>query len=294
MSFVTASRIHASVVVGVLLASAGCDFREATEPRSSPQQPAANAVAAASESVLPAAALNDGPPPVVRWETVDELPRELAIFRHVFWEPDDTRSLRQLIRATDMVKGKRVLEIGTGSGLISLCCLQAGAAHVLATDINPFAMKNSAFNAELLGFTERFEVRLVPQRSPDAWSVIREQERFDLIISNPPWENDKPVTLAEFALYDPEFQLMKSLLDGLPDRLNPGGRALLAYGCVTAIRRLQELAAERNLALRILDDRLLDQLDEVFLPGMLLEITLPETTRHESPTAGDGGSSAER
>ena len=48
----------------------------------------------------------------------------------------------------------------------------------------------------------------------------------------------------------------------------------LAYGCVTAIRRIQEVAADEKLQCRLLDERSLDTLPELFLPGMLIEITV--------------------
>ena len=41
---------------------------------------------------------------------------------------------------------------------------------------------------------------------------------------------------------------------------------------VSAIKTAQQLAEEHNLELRILDERDLDGLAEVFLPGMLLEV----------------------
>ena len=213
---------------------------------------------------------------VASWQSVADLPKELAILPTVFWEPADTESLRQLIRNTPLVKDRSVLEIGTGSGLIALCCLQAGAANVVATDINPNAVRNAALNAERLGFQKRMQCRLVSRRSPDAWSVVASDETFDLIISNPPWEDRKPGTLAEFALYDPGFQLLKSLMSGCRKHLKPNGKMLLAYGCVSAIRTAIRLAEEHRLKLRILDDRQLDDLKEVFLPGMLLEVTVPQ------------------
>ena len=169
--------------------------------------------------------------------------------------------------------GKSVLEIGTGSGLISLCCLQQNAQAVVATDINPHAVRNAQFNADHLKMSERIDVRLVPRRAPGAWTVIRPDEQFDVIITNPPWEDGKPTKLSDFALYDPDFALMKSLLDGFDEHLKPGGRVLLAYGCVTAIRLLQSESEKRGLSFTIHDDRDLNELDEVFLPGMLLEIT---------------------
>ena len=234
-----------------------------------------------AEPSLSLSVSEDSPEPsILAWESVDDLPDSIAVFDHVFWEPDDTNSLRELIRSADLVNDKSVLEIGTGSGLISLCCLNRGARRVVATDINPHAVDNAKYNAEHLGFSERLDVRLVPRRDPGAWTVIRPDEKFDVIISNPPWEDGKPTQLSDFALYDPDFALMKSLLDGIDQHLKPGGRVLLAYGCVTAVRLLKSESEQRGLSFKIHDNRSLDELEEVFLPGMLLEIT--RTTELES------------
>ncbi|MDG1897862.1 MAG: 50S ribosomal protein L11 methyltransferase [Fuerstiella sp.] len=86
-------------------------------------------------------------PSILAWERVEALPEQIAVFDHVFWEPDDTRSQRELLRSTDLVHGKSVLEIGTGSGIVSLCCSQAGASRIVATDINPWAVRNAVYNA---------------------------------------------------------------------------------------------------------------------------------------------------
>lgn len=217
---------------------------------------------------------------VKAWHAVEELPGPIAQFETVFWEPADTLSLREQIWHTPLVRDRSVLEIGTGTGLVALCCLGAGASRVVATDINPAAVSNARYNARLLGWNSRLDVRLVPLASPGAFTVIEDQERFDLIVSNPPWEPGTPTHIAEFALYDQEFVLLESLLRGLPRYLRPGGRALLAYGCVTAIRRASELAEQLQLRIEFLDDRRLEDLPEVFLPGMLLEVTVPD--RHPS------------
>jgi release factor glutamine methyltransferase len=214
-------------------------------------------------------------PGIVRWETVPPLRHDVAIMESVFWEPADTDSLRALIFTTPRIKGSRVLEIGTGSGLVSLCCLQAGAAHVVATDLNPNAVQNVRYNAVNFATPDHLDARLVPRRDPNAWTVIKPDERFDFIISNPPWEDQKPKSVAEFALYDPDFKLLDSLVTGARDRLNPNGRMWLAYGCVSAIRRVEKLAEAEQLNYQQLDERSLDELPEVFLPGMLLELTVP-------------------
>jgi predicted RNA methylase len=216
--------------------------------------------------------------PVAAWRTVEDLPIEVTIFDKVFWEPLDTASLRKLLRETPVVKDKRVLEIGTGSGLLSLCALQAGASYVVATDVKPNAVANARYNAEALGAKERFEVRQVAQSERGAFVVIRDDETFDIIISNPPWVDRKPGRIEDFALYDEAFLLMRTLFEGLPKHLNPGGKALLAYGSVSGIRMLYKLSAEKGYDIRVIDDdRNLDDLEEEFLPGMLLEVTVPRS-----------------
>jgi predicted nicotinamide N-methyase len=46
-----------------------------------------------------------------------------------------------------LVSGKRVLDIGSGSGLVGLAAAKAGAAQVLAADIDAFACAAIALNA---------------------------------------------------------------------------------------------------------------------------------------------------
>lgn len=262
----------------VTVLAAGCS--KTTPPSDILPQPVAPQKAAEAETpskadLVPSSGTSSLPG-IVRWETMPPLSHDIAIMETVFWEPADTQSLRNKIFESLDIKGSRVLEIGTGSGLVALCCLAAGAAHVVATDVNPNAVHNVRYNTvELFGDDTRLEARLVPRRQPGAWTVITPDERFDFIISNPPWENAKPKTVEEFALYDPGFLLLDSLVTGARERLRPGGRMWLAYGCVTAIRRIKELATHEGLRHAQLDDRSLDELPELFLPGMLVELTVP-------------------
>jgi len=200
---------------------------------------------------------------------------QIIQFESVFWEPDDTVSLRELITEDAICTGRSVLEIGTGTGLIAILSAQNTADGVVATDINPAAVANARYNAAMLAEGMEIEIRSVSPQSPGAFAVIKDKEQFDLILSNPPWEDGKVSQPADHAFYDPDFALMDSLLDGLPKHLKPGGRCLLAYGHVPAIKRLQEQAEERGYEFKILDKRKLDDLETDFLPGMLSEIRVP-------------------
>lgn len=214
-------------------------------------------------------------PRIKDWKSVEDFEQNLAVFETVFWDPRDTTSLRELIRQPGVIAGKDVLEIGTGSGLLALCCIRAGAKKVVATDVNTAAIANAIYNAEHLELADRLEARLVQLDESSAFSVIKPEEKFELIVSNPPWVNREPQSIDEYALYDANFELMKSLFEGLRDHLKPGGRVLLAYGCVDAIRTLEKLASEHEFGFIIRDTRNLADLPEEFLPGMLVEIQVP-------------------
>ncbi len=51
----------------------------------------------------------------------------------------------------DLVKGKRVVDLASGSGLVGIAAMKAGAASVLAADIDEFAAEAIRLNAELNG-----------------------------------------------------------------------------------------------------------------------------------------------
>ena len=76
---------------------------------------------------------------------------------------------RHLLDHPALVSGKRVLDIGAGSGLVSIAAKRAGAAHVTAAEIDAFALAAIALNAALNG-------------------VAVEAESRDLIGSNGEWD----------------------------------------------------------------------------------------------------------
>jgi release factor glutamine methyltransferase len=209
------------------------------------------------------------------WPLDDLNHGEIVQFESVFWEPDDTVSLRKLIVDDRIADGRDVLEIGTGTGVLSIICLQNDAQSVVATDINAAAVANARYNAAMLVPERSLDVRQVKSDAPQAFAVIGNDERFDLILSNPPWEDGLIAKPADHAYYDPGFALLKSLLDGLPRHLKPGGRCLLAYGHVPAIKLVMEECERRGYEFKLLDDRDLDQLPTDFLPGMLVEVRPP-------------------
>jgi len=79
---------------------------------------------------------------------------------------------RYLLDHPGIVANKRVLDFGSGSGLVALAAAKAGAAHVSAADIDPFAIAAIARNAAV----NNVNVETVTQ------DMIGTDDRFDLIL----------------------------------------------------------------------------------------------------------------
>ena len=76
-------------------------------------------------------------------------------------------------------EGDRVLDLGTGSGILSLFCAEK-AKHVVATDVNPKALAYAQFNARLNGVDDKIEFR-----QGNLFEAVP-LDSFDLIVANPP------------------------------------------------------------------------------------------------------------
>ena len=58
---------------------------------------------------------------------------------------------RHILDHGDSVRGRRVLDFASGSGLSAIAAAKAGATHVLATEIDPFAIAAIGLNAAVNG-----------------------------------------------------------------------------------------------------------------------------------------------
>ena len=179
---------------------------------------------------------------------VAELGAELDVFPTVF-RPRNKAGCLSAVKAR---AGDVVLDIGTGTGLIGLLTAKQGASRVVATDINPAAVRNARHNARRLGYEGLFDVREVSMEHPEAFAVIAPGETFDLIVTDPPFRNFKPKKMREYALGDENYALLKSILAGAREHLTESGRLLLFQGYREGIALTFDLAEANGMEARIL------------------------------------------
>ena len=107
------------------------------------------------------------------WEIKEIEDAFLTQFEQVVFEPDDTISLREQISEALIVEGRDVLELATGTGLLSVLSLRCDAKLVVATDTNPVAVANARYNAAVLAPDRKIDVRQVPAESEGAFGGIK-------------------------------------------------------------------------------------------------------------------------
>ena len=123
-------------------------------------------------------------PPLQEREVNIDLPAGRVIMKvpqGVNVPPPSTIDLAAIL---DIRPGERVLELGCGSGLLSIAAAKSGASRVLAVDLDPGSLDATLNNARENGVSDRVAI------SGGSWyEAVPPEERekgFDVIIATPP------------------------------------------------------------------------------------------------------------
>jgi release factor glutamine methyltransferase len=118
------------------------------------------------------------------------------------------------------LRGKTVVDVGTGSGIIALAAARAGSENVIATDINPNAALCAAENARANGLGDR-----VVGVASNLLAAFAPRPLFDVILSSPPKHAGEPRDLADRGWHaGPAYRDVAALFDQARERLKPGGK----------------------------------------------------------------------
>lgn len=165
-------------------------------------------------------------------------------------------------------KPARVVDLGTGSGAIAVTlALEMPLWQVEAVDLSSQALQMAQQNAQRLGAAVTFH-------SGSWYQALPSQQRYDLVISNPPYiaSNDHHLSEGDVR-FEPSMALtdgrdgldcLRVIAAGAPEHLLPGGWLMVEHG-------YDQGAAVRQL----------------FADAGLAEVqTLPDLAGHERVTLG--------
>ncbi len=167
----------------------------------------------------------------------DFMGEKFIVNKDVLIPRDETEILVQsAIEIINQNNFKMALDVGTGSGCIACMIAKHTDAQIIGLDISTNALNTALDNASRLNLFNKAIFR-----KSDIFSNVKPGERFDIIISNPPYippsEKENIQTEVKF---DPELALFtkdekglefyRKITDEAPKILNKGGYLLFELG----------------------------------------------------------------
>lgn len=186
----------------------------------------------------------------------DFMGEKFLVNKDVLIPRDETELLvRKAIEIIKENNFKMVLDMCTGSGCIACMIAKLTNSQAIGVDISTEAIHTAFKNMEKFGLYNRAIFR-----KSDIYSKIREDEKFDLIVSNPPYIPPKEKeTIQEEVSYEPDLALYTTDEKGLafyekiikdaPKFLNKGGYLMfeLGIGQSTSVAQLMKKAGFGNI-----------------------------------------------
>ena len=144
-----------------------------------------------------------------------------------------------------------LLEIGSGTGVIAVSAALRHCRTVVAADINPHAVENTALNAERHGVAHR-----VRSLHSDLFSGLGPDERFDTVV----WSSNYVLAPTDFeyravherAYVDPGYAAHRRYLAEARNWTTEGGRVLLHFSSRGDLAALGAIASATGCRLRLL------------------------------------------
>lgn len=146
----------------------------------------------------------------------------------------------------EIVAKRKFLEIGTGTGIVSLFVALSGA-EVTATDINQDAVRNARENFKRHGVK-------VSTFNGDMYTPIPKHERYDVIFWNHPFnkgDNPKEEMLLR-AGFDYRYESLEKYVAQARSYLSERGDLLLGSGNFADSAEIEKIAARHDFSLEML------------------------------------------
>lgn len=152
--------------------------------------------------------------------TTTVLNKEIIVYTNVM-SPKYDWSSRFHIENMPNQKGKTFLEVGCGSGVLSLFAGLQGAKRVVAIDINENAIKNTQANFE------KYALVNAEALYSDLFKNVT--DTFDTINFAAPYHGNKPTDILEHGVSDENYKTLRSFLGEAKNYLAKDGQIVLGF-----------------------------------------------------------------
>ncbi|MCZ6702635.1 MAG: methyltransferase [Ignavibacteria bacterium] len=154
-------------------------------------------------------------------------------------------STKMLLNFVDTLnlKSKIFLELGAGTGIISILAAKKGAT-VYASDISSKAVENVKLNAA----KNNVQINIF---TSDLFKNIPDMQ-FDYIIINPPYYSKDPREEEEYAWFcGSNFEYFKSLFNSLSNYIGKDSKVFMILSEVCDIQKIKSIGLENEFAWKI-------------------------------------------
>jgi len=161
---------------------------------------------------------------------------------------EDSYLIKKYIK--DYSKNRKVLDIGTGSGILAREALKY-TKNVTASDINKECLKN---------------LKGIKTIHSNLFENIK--DKYGLIIFNPPYlprdkrEDDKSALTTTGGIHG--YEILEKFLNELKSHLNKNGKSLIVFSSLTNKRKINLIINKNNLKFKLLEEKNLPFFEKLY------------------------------
>lgn len=140
------------------------------------------------------------------------------------------------------LKGKDFLEIGSGSGIVSVFAGLKGAKKIIAVDINKAAVENTKANFK------KHKTKNAKAFYSNLFSKVR--GTFDIIVFNLPYHGNRPKNMLEKGVADEGYKTMRRFFKAVGKYLKPKGEMHIGFSTSGDTKLLRRVIQENGFEIK--------------------------------------------
>lgn len=153
------------------------------------------------------------------------LGRKFIVHKNVF-SPKYFSDTKKFCEVLPIEKDQTFLDIGCGTGVVSVFAALRGAKTIYSTDINPDAINNTLENAALHGFSDKITAIV-----GNVYGSIPKDIKFDSIFWNGPflYTEESNLDILERSILDTNYDSLLTTIREAVNYLAPSGKLYLGF-----------------------------------------------------------------